>query len=129
MANIVNKDNHKKNRIHVLARWVGTIVGSIYLLILVTPEELNTNTNSPGIEGMILGGLIIIAIAGIVIAWWREGVGGTIVTVTAIALCVFGLITAGRMKIIAALFGGGPFLLVGILFLISFWRSRKLEIT
>jgi len=128
MVNIENKGNHKKNRMHVLARWVGTIVGAIYLLILVTPERLDTGANSPGIEGMILGGLIIIAIVGIVIAWWREGVGGTIVTVTAIALSVFGLVTAGRMKIIAALFGGGPFLLVGILFLISFQRSRKLGI-
>ena len=130
MVNIETKDNHKKNRVHLLARWVSAIVGATFLFIFIGEGiiEAVTGENPPGIEGTILGALVIIGITGIVIAWWREGIGGTIVTIAAIALSVFAFVTAGRMKIIAVLFAGGPFLLVGILFLISFLKSRKLGI-
>ena len=122
--------NNKAKRMRQIARWVGAIVGAIFLFIFISEGiiEAVTGENPPGIEGIILAGLVIIAIVGIVIAWWRKGVGGTVVTAAAIALCVFAFVTAGRMKIIAVLFAGGPFLASGILFLISSRNSKKMEI-
>ena len=85
-----------------------------------------TGNNPPGIEGIILGVLVVIGITGIVIAWRKEKIGGTIVTIAAIALGVFAFITAGRMKIFAVLVAGGPFLVSGILFLTSSRRNGNL---
>jgi len=130
MVNIKNKDSHKKNWIHLIARWIGIIVGATFLFILVSEGiiDATTGNNPPGIEGTILAVLVIIGVTGIVIAWRKEGIGGTIVTIAAIALGVFAFVTAGRMKILAVLVAGGPFLVSGILFLISSRSSKKTEI-
>ncbi|MEA3314014.1 MAG: hypothetical protein U9Q18_06535 [Caldisericota bacterium] len=90
--------------------------------------ETTTGNNPPGIEGTILAVLVVIGITGIVIAWRKEKIGGTIVTIAAISLCVFAFVAAGRMKIFAVLVAGGPFLVSGILFLISSRSSKKAEI-
>ena len=73
------------------------------------------------IEGLILGGLIAIILAGVIIAWWNEKTGGIIITVAAAALCVFSYIDAGRNKIFEMLISGFHFLISGILFLTGWW--------
>jgi hypothetical protein len=60
----------------------------------------------------------------VLIAWWRDGLGGTLVVVCAIAHSTFAAIASGHHHGLAVLISGGPFLLVGILFLASWWRSR-----
>jgi predicted benzoate:H+ symporter BenE len=129
MANIKIKDSHKKDWVHLVARLVGVLVGATFLFILVSEliMEATTGNNPLEIEGAILAVLVIIGITGIVIAWRKEGIGGTIVTITAIALCVFAFVTAGRNKAFAVLVAGGPFLVTGILFLISFRKSKEME--
>ena len=67
----------------------------------------------------------VAAVVGVIIAWSREKIGGTVVLIGAIALSTFGYITAGFNKLFAMLVAGGPFLVAGILFLTSWRRSRK----
>lgn len=76
-------------------------------------------------EGFILAGLITINVAGVIIAWWKEKIGGTIIVAAAVSLCTFSYIEAGHNKILALLISGFPFLISSILFLISWWRSKK----
>ena len=73
----------------------------------------------------IMAGLIITSVLGVLIAWWREGIGGTILVICAVAHSTFAYIVAGHNKGLAMLISGGPFLLIGILFLASGWRSRR----
>ena len=73
------------------------------------------------LEGTILAGLLIITVLGVLIAWTREEVGGTLLVVGAIALSAFSYVIAEHDKVWNMLFTGGPFLAAGILFL-AYWR-------
>jgi len=78
------------------------------------------------LEGTILGFLVAIVVIGVIIAWFREGIGGTITVIGAIALSIFSYISAGHNKILAVLTSGIPFLIAGILSLISWWITKSL---
>jgi hypothetical protein len=104
------------------ARVLGSLIGLYFLVIglasaLFDPEPLS-------LEGAFLAGLAIVAVAGVVIAWWRERIGGWILVIDGFALGVFTYVTAGRNKIPVALLMGGPLLVAGVLFLMSWRRSR-----
>jgi len=70
--------------------------------------------------------LIAVVVIGVIIAWFREGIGGFITLIGAVALSIFAYISAGHNKIFAMLTSGIPFLIAGILFLISWWRRKSL---
>ena len=69
----------------------------------------------------MLAGLLIITVLGVLIAWTREGVGGTLLVVGAIALSASSYVIAEHDKVWNMLFMGGPFLVAGVLFL-AYWR-------
>jgi hypothetical protein len=73
------------------------------------------------LEGTILAGLLIITVLGVLIAWTREEVGGTLLVVGAIALDAFSYVIAEHDKVWNMLFMGGPFLVAGVLCL-AYWR-------
>ena len=76
------------------------------------------------LEGTMLAGLLIITVLGVLIAWSREGVGGTLLVVGAVVLGAFSYVTAEYDKIWNMLFMSGPFLVAGILFL-ACWRQSE----
>jgi len=110
-----------------IARGTGSLVGVLCLLIGIAEVIWGHTPPSPEAsrQGAMLAGLVIFAVLGVLIAWWREGVGGTVVVIGAIALGTFAYVTAGRNKVWAMLITGGPFLVAGILFLACWRRSRK----
>ena len=75
------------------------------------------------LEGTMLAGLLIITVLGVLIAWSREGIGGTLLVVGAIVLGAFSYVTAEHGKVWTVLLMGGPFLVAGILFLACWRRS------
>ena len=76
------------------------------------------------LEGTMLAGLLIIMVLGVLIAWSREGVGGTLLVVGAIILGAFSYAIAEHDKVWNMLLMGGPFLVAGILFLACWRRSE-----
>lgn len=104
-----------------LGRGIGSFAGAWWLFIAIA--EVIVDRTSWSLEGAVLGGLVGVTALGVLVAWWRERIGGTIVVVGAAALCVFAYVTAGYNKGLAVLISGGPFLVAGILFLES-WRQR-----
>jgi hypothetical protein len=76
-------------------------------------------------ESTVLAGLIVASALGVLIAWWREGIGGTIIVICAIAHSTFATIASGHNKGFAMLITGSPLLVAGILFLASWWRSER----
>jgi hypothetical protein len=73
----------------------------------------------------VLAVLIVASALGVLIAWWREGIGGTIIVICAVAHSTFAYIASGHNKRFAMLITGGPLLVAGILFLASWWRSGR----
>jgi hypothetical protein len=70
-------------------------------------------------ESAVMVVLMVSSALGVLIAWWREGLGGFLVLTCGVAHSTFAYISSGHNKALAVLISGGPFLLTGILFLVS----------
>ena len=115
-------------------RWAARIVGLVitaFLLMMVIGETI-TSIQAEGfkfdVESLFVVVPAVIALAGCIVSWWRERLGGSLLILVSIAFGVLPSIGAG-WSILRALQGwlmlGLPFLIAGILFLISSWLSRK----
>jgi len=64
-------------------RWIACGIGSLVgvLLLLVGIVSVTFGPTPWALEGAVLAGLVIFAVLGILIAWWREGIGGTVVVI------------------------------------------------
>jgi hypothetical protein len=127
MANRNPADDRLTTWMRWMARGLGSLVALLWVFIGIAEVAFPHTPPSPeaSLQGTILGGLGITAVLGVLIAWRWERIGGTIVVIGAIALSTFGYITAGRYKVWVALFSGGPFLVAGVLFLVSWRRSKR----
>jgi membrane protease YdiL (CAAX protease family) len=111
----------KKTWINITAKVIGSIAAA-YWFVAVFGNLISGDETGISLEGIILTVLVCIAIAGVLVAWMREKTGGVIVSIAALALCIFAYVTAGRNKGFAVLVSGAPFLLSGILFLLNSYR-------
>jgi hypothetical protein len=105
-----------------IARGTGSSVAAFWLLMGVLSGIIEPGPWS--LESAIMAGLIVTSALAVLVAWWREGIGGTMVVVCAVAHSVFAYVASGHNRGLAMLISGGPFLVIGILFLASWWRSR-----
>lgn len=129
MINNKNVKDRKTKLIRLIARVWGTITAAFWIISLTLStifEKTEELTPTAWIEGLILGILVFISSVGVAIAWWREGIGGLIVVIGGIVLSIFAYITAGHNKIFAMLISGIPFLIAGIISLISWCRTKSL---
>ena len=67
--------------------------------------------------------VVVLILLGCILSWWREGIGGAILTVYSLGYIIlfspkFGLFSRPIMITSA------PFLVSGVLFLICWWRSK-----
>jgi hypothetical protein len=108
-----------------LARGIGTLIASFWLFIVIV--SIFTESTAMDIESIIMTILIFSSIVGVIVAWFRELEGGTILLIVALAHSVFAMIVAGRNKGFAMLISGGPFFVIGSLFIATWWRSRELS--
>ncbi|HEY70359.1 MAG TPA: hypothetical protein G4O08_07240 [Anaerolineae bacterium] len=106
--------------------WAARILGLIFVgfwlfisVMMVVQEGIGK-----GVEDRIMAGLILCSTAAFIVAWWREGIGGVFLMVAGIAHSTFALFSAGHNVGLAMLISGGPFLLIGGLFLMGWSRSR-----
>jgi hypothetical protein len=77
------------------------------------------------LEGTMLAGLMIVTLLGILIAWRREGIGGTLLAISAIALSLFSTTCTECNGLSIILTMGGPLLVAGILSLACWRRSEE----
>jgi len=129
MTNNNPTDDRTTKWMRWIARGLGSLVAVLWVLIGIAEMAFPHTPPSPeaSLQGAILGGLGITTVLGVLIAWRWERIGGTIVVIGAIALGIFGYITAGRYKVWVALFSGGSFLVAGVLFLASWWRLKQAD--
>lgn len=132
MANNKKIINRTTKVIHWTARILGSISGAFWVLALTLSTIMESKLGvepapEAKLEGTILGFFVAIVVIGVIITWFKEGIGGIITVIGAIALSIFSYISAGHNKIFAVLTSGIPFLIAGILSLISWWRTKKLK--
>jgi len=106
------------------ARVFGALVASYWLYLLIL--SLIYGSFSWDVESIIMAGLVTGPIIGVVIAWFREFIGGIFLLFIAIAHSIFAFIDAGHNKGLAMLISGGPFFVIGLLFIVA-WRSSMIS--
>jgi len=113
-------------------RWFTRIVGSLLVVLclviligsIIEPYPQGREKITPGAILLIIG--MISMVVGIVVAWFREGLGGFLtvggfVFFYAVHLIVEKSHHRGQFLI--------TFLIIGLLFIFCWWQSRKLIIT
>ena len=110
-------------RLRWIARILGTLVAGFWLVIGILSGLGEPKPWEP--ESLIMAGLMIASAMAVGTAWWRERRGGILVIACGVAHMVFALIASGHNHGFAMLISGGPYLLVGILFLLSDWTAQK----
>jgi len=119
--------SHSNHFGHPGVIWAGRIIGLAAALMwtfTLTATAIDEGIDGIRGEGAVLAGLMLIAITGVVIAFFNEQIGGSVALVAGIALTVFALVTAGRNHWLAVLVSGAPFLISGVLFLIGARMQR-----
>jgi hypothetical protein len=128
---MMTEDKHNNDRgvkiLRRLARGIGTLIASFWLFIVIM--SIFTESAEMDTESAIMTILIFSSIIGVIVAWFRELEGGIIILVVAIAHSINALIVAGRNQVFAILVSGGPFFVIGSLFIATWWRSKKLHIS
>jgi hypothetical protein len=106
-----------------LARGIGSTVTGLWLFIGVLHGIGDSEQWTW--ESTIITVLVAALALGVLIGWWREAIGGGVLVVVAMAFSAFAWVTAGHNKGFAILISGGPFLVAGILLLMSWRRTGK----
>lgn len=100
------------------ARIIGLAATLMWTFVLVA-SAIDEGIDGFQGEGAILAGLILIAVTGVLTAFFNEEFGGTFTLVAGIALSVFAVVSAGRNHWLAVIVSGVPFVVAGVLFLIG----------
>jgi len=99
------------------AYWAMALLGSIFSKELSTPEST--------IEGLVLCILVSATITGFLLSWRYLKFGALLMIVSSMALSTFAYFSAGRNKLLAVMVSGVPFLVSGLLLLLSVPSREK----
>ena len=114
-------------RIRLTARIIASLAAFFLVLLLVggaVEEMVSEDTEGMTIEGLTLVIIALVAVAGCIISFKREGLGGIILVLVAIGFGIHIALAAGRNHFLAWLTTGFPYLLAGVMFLYV-WRQTK----
>ena len=113
-------------------RWAARIIGLVAAVFLVTmligatvAEVLAEGLEPMTIEGILLGVLGAVALAGCIVSWRREQLAGILLVLASVGLGIHIGVCAGRNHFLAWLMVGFPYLLAGGLLLTSWRLARK----
>jgi len=125
MENETEKPDRTTTAIRWTARTIGTIVVIFWVLIAIGYGI--TEPSKLALEDMVMAVLVAGTTIGVLLSWANERTGGMITLLFGIAHSTFALIASGHNHVFAMLISGGPFILVGTLFLLAEKRSRTVE--
>jgi hypothetical protein len=115
-------------------RWAGRIIGLIvvglFLLFLIekgTRIVPELTWNSP--QGIPLLLAMVVAVAGVLVGWVLELIGGLMTLVGAVAIPVLVYLGSGPTLLLAALILSLPLLMCGGLCLGCCWRTRRASVS
>lgn len=120
-----NSSQNKRNWIRWVARLLALIVGGLWLFITAVSaidEGISRDWETIAMIAFMIGSPIVLAAA-----WKKEKIGGLVLVGYSLLFSTFGYFSAGRNKLFAVMVSGGPFLLVGLAFLASWWSERQSE--
>ncbi|KPK88548.1 MAG: hypothetical protein AMJ88_18830 [Anaerolineae bacterium SM23_ 63] len=118
-------DDKTADRITKWIRWLARGTGSFFAFSFVY-LGLTTSPTPPSLQEVAV---VLSLVLGVLIAWWREELGGLIlIFLAAVLFLIMGFFVAVEspdQRSTLLLVFVVPYLLPGSLFLLSWWRSRK----
>ena len=124
-----NKQYRLAKQLRLAARVIGLLAAGFLLIMLIGAAISKVLAEGWGagieIEGITLGILALIALAGCIVSWWRERLASILLISTAIGLAIHIGICAGRNHFVAWSVVGLPYLIAGVLLLYSWRPSSK----
>ena len=128
----MDKDINKSSRV---IRWVARILGTILAvyLVLTTIANLIMDFKAWDFIPYVYFAFFIVFAIGVIIAWFKEKIGGIILIAGAVAGSIFSIVVGLKNPDFDLLdfiiLAGLPFLIVGILFLVYWLKSKKQSIS
>ena len=119
-----------KPRLAKQMRWAARVIGSIAAAFIVTMwigAAVSEGIGPITVEGATLVLIGIVAVAGCVTSWRGDMVAGILLILTAIGFGIHIGIFAGRNHFLAWLMIGLPYLIAGVLLLVSLRLSKNRE--
>ncbi len=118
-----------RRRLSVLIpRWIARVLGLLLLLLVVTiavGEVIGSTTYQPlTARETLMMCAFVVSLSGLVVGWWREGIGGTFVLGGLACFFLVHYLHTGRI------ITGWVFIVLaipGVLFLGAAWQSRAVE--
>ena len=125
----MENETEKLDRTTAVIRWTARTIGTIVVLfwVLIAIGYGITEPSNLTLDDIVMAVLVAGTTIGVLVSWVQERTGGIITLLFGIAHSIFALIASGHNHLFAMLVSGGPFILVGTLFLITEKRSRTEE--
>jgi len=110
-------------------RWAARVIGliaAVFFLGMLIGSAVSEGAGPMTIESSTLVLLGAVALAGCIASWWRDTTAGILLVLTSIGLGVHIGYFAGHNHVLAWSIIGLPYLVAGILILISWRLSKKI---
>ena len=122
------------SRVTTAMRWVGRIIGlmavGLFLLFLIeTGARILPELTWGNPQGIPLLLAMIVAVAGVLVGWIVELIGGLMTLVGAVAIPILVYLGSGLSLLVAALILSLPLLVCGGLCLGCCWRARRATVS
>jgi hypothetical protein len=111
-----------------LARTISTLAAVFWLLILldIIACDMLVGFVCVNWEMALLLGVALFSILSVVIAWRKEGMGGIVMLVWGLVFSAIAIITSTSQRVYSVCVSGLPFIVAGIMFLMSdWWQTYK----
>ena len=130
MTKIGRKIDYDTWYIQCYARGISTFFISFWVLLVIGYATSVTSYKAPSHthDGMVLRAFLLVTLVSVIIAWWREGIGGLMLTIVGLAAIVVFMLTNKPEAYWITLVTGAPFLVSGILYLKCWRRIKKPKI-
>ncbi|GMQ62704.1 DUF7670 domain-containing protein [Vallitalea maricola] len=106
-------------KLHIV-RWIARVISSLSIafFLFIFIGECISNFGPLTLEGVMIAGFAVVLMVGVLISWWKEGIGGIILIISGVIFAIFIYLTAGTNRILASTLISSPFWTSGVLFLI-----------
>ena len=131
MTKISKKTDYDTWYMRNYARGISTFVISIWVLLAISYSISTPSYQAPSFtnEVIVVRVFLLVTLVSVIIAWWREGIGGLLLTIAGLAAIIVVMLTLPLREYWVILFTGAPFLISGILYLKCWRRIKKMNAT
>jgi hypothetical protein len=132
LVSLKTKPTTKQHLLVKVVKWVARVIGlgETELLLFGVLAGWSFNPPSSSVEVILAPATVAIALAGCIVSWWRVRLAGILLIVTSFGVLINPLfirpVVDGHFFILDYLMFASPLLVSGVLFLLSWWLSRKI---